>query len=1098
MLKILSGSGDALRERMMDEAKAGGRLMVLVPEQFTLQTERDLMDGLGTEGFFDIEVLSPSRLKERVFALAGMSGRTVIDARGKQLALAKALLLCKKRLKYYESAAQKQGFIQKMGVLITECKQAGVTPEQLTGYLDTLDEGAQKDKITDLAVIYSAYTAQLADQFVDGEDVLEEMLLRLPDSGLAQGAKVLVYGFDVLSGQLIRLLLALARESETVQALLVLGEAECFAPVLECAMRLKKKADAAGLPCEFEAASEHAVKERRDLAHLSRFYLAAPAHPFLAPCPSLRLFAAPNPYFEAHFAAQEIIQLYESGVSFGEMAIVMGDGAFAGTLEAVLKSYQIPAYVVQKLPACSHGAARYLLSSLHALGSGYAQEDMLSLLQSGYAPLSEMDAWQMENYILAYGIRGKLWLSPFLRGKAGEGEAVEVARCALMEPLLALEREMADAESMGEVLRALFDYLENTGVYRKLLENREALLAQGFAAQAVQCNQIWETLMQLMNQAYALLAAEKADAGSLALWLEAGLLECNLSALPPSADAVMCGEVGALPLSHPRVLFFMNMTDALLASDDSALLTADEMAQMQKALDVHLAVDEDGHDALAYLDVWKVLSAPTEHLYLTRAQATQGGTALRPFAGLSQIRRLFPSLVEEGGVSQKIAASRPLAPSPALDAMGARMRIGAPDGEWLEAWKYLSTDAKTRARAQALCKAFSPEPAAPPLPREITQSLFMERVMSVSRLESFAVCPYRHFVEQGLAPQPRREWALTPRDAGTFYHSALEGFTRLLPTLPSWPQIDRKTCDALIDQAAAPLFEELLSGVMGDSARMRATGEKYRRLLHRVAWTFTLGARKSAFTPCSAEVKFGYPEGIPAIVLPLKNGEEVYVRGIIDRIDRYAGDEGLFLRVVDYKSGGTQLEPSRVFWGTQLQLLLYLQAALSMEDTAEPAGAFYMHLADPLLATEEEAEQVEEALARVLQLKGVALRDVAILRKMDDGTPPLSLPKTMTAKGDFEKNAMLATLSDLRALIEHAKGKAADLAQRMQSGEIAAAPLCDRERKGPCSYCDYAGICRKHVSCVPEHARIMEEMKFDELLERVNKNSAGNFGKNQV
>lgn len=1098
MLNILGGSGEALRRHLIAGARQGGKMLVIVPEQYTLQTERDLMDGLQVPGFFDLEVLSPSRLKERIFSLAGADGRIAIDARGKQLALAKALMGCRKELKYYESAAQKQGFIQRAGALIADFKRAGVTPEQLQIYMETMEEGAARDKFHDLAMIYTAYEGQLAGQFVDGEDVQECMLSRLPESGIALDARIVIYGFDVFTGQMNRLILALAFQARETEALIVMGREEYFAPVWESARRLEKEAMDAGIACRLSLLAAAKEEKQPELSHLSRCYLSSPAQPYDGPCPAIRLYAAPNPYFEAHFAAQEMLLLHEQGMEFGEMAVIMGDPAFAGTLDTVLKSYRIPAYVARKLPMLSHGAARFLLSSLKAAGGNYEAQDMLAILHSGYAPISEMDAWKLENYLLSYGIRGKHWLAPFQRGKAEECADLEAARCMLMEPLEALRLAVKDADNVDASLHAIYDYLAETRVYHQLTDQQEKLLAQDMPAQAVQSRQVWETILQLINQAHAILQGEKVNARNLALWLEAGLEECNLSALPPMADGVMCGEAGGLPLSRPKILFLMNMTDGLISSGENGLLTADEQEHAQKALDAYFSLDDDGRDALAFLDIWKALAAPTEKLYLTRAQATQDGSALRPFAGLNHIRRLFPQLIEEGGVSQKMASPLPLAPGPALDSMGARLRMGPLDRDWLEAWKYLSQAPETRHQARALCQSFLPEKEARPLPREVTQSLFMERIMSVSRLEKFAVCPYKHFVEQGLSPQPRKEWTLTPIDAGNFYHSALEGFTRLLPAIENWPQIDKKACEAAVDQAAQPLFDQLLSGAMGDTARMRALGEKYKRVLRRVAWTFTLGARKSAFSTECAEVRFGYAGGIPPIELTLSDGRKVFVRGIIDRIDRYAGDEGVYLRVVDYKSGDNQLQPARIFWGAQLQLLLYLQAALSMEEGAVPAGAFYMRLHDPLLTTREETEQLEEALARALHLKGVALRDAAILKKMDDGTPPLSLPKMLTASGEFDKRAMLADLDALSGLIRHAGKMAGEMARRMHQGEIAASPLCDKDGKGPCEYCDYAGICRKGGAKTPENARIMPDMKWDELLENVNKNSAGNSEENQV
>ena len=1087
MLRAVSGNQEALRRYLIGLAAPGGKTIVIVPEQYTLQTERELMEGLRVKGFFDLEVLSPSRLTERVFALAGADGRERIDQRGKQFALARAMMLCKKKLRYYESATEKQGFIERIGALIAECKQAGISPEALADHANSLPDGASKDKYLDLALVYAVYARQLEGQFVDGEDVADCMLLRLADSGIIHNARVAVYGFDSLTGQMIRLLVSAAQLADQVEALVIMGQEDMFSPVRQSVVRLWKAAEEANVPFESFTLPLCEAGRAKELTHLSLQYLRSSPAPYPGIPAAIRQYAAPSPYFEAHFAAQEMALLHENGMAFGDMTVAMGDPQFAGTLSTVLASYRIPCYIARKMPAVTQGASRFLLASLRAVAEGYAVEEMLVVIKSGYAPITEEEAWQLENYIQSYGIQGKLWLNPFKRGSAQECAALENARSSLITPLHALRETMKEAQDSAEALRAVYDYLDGTAVYDKLLKSQEALMARDMPAEAMQLHQFWEALTQLLSQAHALLGSVRVSPRQLASWLEAGLEACELSSLPPTAGAVICGTLGNLPLSRPKALFLMNMTDGMLGSRSPGLLTSQEQEDAQNAMHAYLSIDEEGQDALAQLDVWKTISAPTDRLYLTRSLATQDGGTLRPFPRLAHIRAIFPGLVEEGSVSQRFAAGLPLAPAPAFDALGVKMKDGPLTGPWLEAWKYLSAAPETRGQAQALLDSFSPPYDAPPLPREVAHSLFMERVMSVSRLESFAVCPYKHFVEQGLSPKPRKEWALTPIDAGNFYHGALEGFTRLLPTIPHWPKIDKKTCDGVVDKAAEPLFQELLSGVMGESSRMRALGEKYRRVLRRVAWTFTKGAKQSAFTPEGAEIRFGYPGGIPAIELPLKDGTRVFVRGVIDRIDRYAGDEGLYLRVVDYKSGTEKLSPAKIFWGAQLQLLLYLKAALTQEEGAEPAGAFYMRVADPLLATEEETEQIEEELARALCLRGVALKDVAILKLMDEGNPPLTLPKVLTAKEDFDKRAMLATLEDMKALIGYAGQMARKWAERIYDGEIAAAPLCDKRRNGACDHCDYADICRRDLSRGIDNARMMQEMKFDELLEKINR-----------
>ena len=1085
MLYIRGGNSGALQERLFSLCRQYQKVLVIVPEQFTLQTERDLIAGLSAPGFFDIEVLSPSRLTERVFAAAGQDGFTRIDDRGKQMALARVLMDEKKHLRYFESAAQKQGFIQRMGMIIANFKQAGVSPEELTAYAESLEDGAHKDKLTDLSRIYAGYCTLLSGQFVDGDDVTLSMLQRLPQSGIASGCAVCIWGFDIYLGQTIRLICALAQEALHTEALLVLSQEEAFAPVWDSALRLKTEAEKMGISCSLSQLKEAAEQKTPALSHLSREYFSINPRLFPAPQEALRLYAAPTPFFEAHFMAAQMLQLHEKGMPFSDMAVVLGDESFAGTLKEVLSSYRIPCYVGQKMPASRHGAARFLIATLRAMAEGYPENEMLNVIKSGYAPLMDKQCWQLENYILSYGIRGKKWLAPFERGEEEEKTAADEARQMLIGPMENLRLSLKEADNAQTAITHVFRYLEETRVYAALLYNQEQLLARDMPAEAVQCRQVWQMMLRILEQAYALWQEGAFSAARLSIALEAALESCELSSLPPSAGCVMCGRIGSLPLSQPRVLFAACMTEGIAASSRSSLLSEDEQIQLESRLQARLTLSDEGQDQLKQLDIWKCLNAPSEKLFLSYALATQDGTALRPYSGIRKIKKMFPALVEEGGMMQKNPVMAPLSLKAAMSGMGLHIRSHSLDGEWLEAWKYLCANDSTRAQALSLQKSFLPQQEAAPLPRDVTHNLFMERIMSVSRLESFAVCPYKHFVEIGLHPQPRKEWKLTPIDAGNFYHSALEGFTRLLPTLPKWPHIDKKTCDQLIEQAAKPLFEKHLSGVMGDSARMRAVGEKYRKVLKRVAWTFTKAARQSDFTTVQAEVRFGYEHGIPPIALTLKDGSVVYVRGVIDRIDRYAGDEGIFLRVVDYKSGNAKLTPAQVFWGAQLQLLLYLKAALSMESEAEPAGAFYMHVADPLLATEKEQEEIEDELAKMLQLKGVALKDVAILQRMDNSENHLSLPK-MTTKDGFDKRSALASLSDMHSLIRHAASCAADLSEKMHSGLIKAAPLCGKNDNGPCDFCDYASVCRKNAGNSPESIRHMEDMSFSDLLEKIN------------
>lgn len=1071
-----------LLERAENARLRGQKHLVLVPEMATLKTEREILDTLHWPGSFDLQVLSPSRLSERVFEHVGMgdiAAKVRIGEQGKMMAVAAALKNCEKELRYYAGAVRRQGFMQQMGQLISDLKRAQVTPEDMDGHISSLPEGAERDKLQDVRRVYAAYQDLLKGAFVDGEDVSDALIEKLSTTLWQKDACVTALGFDVVTGQFARTLCALEMGGREVTLLIRCDEgAAAYAPVVQSVNRLLRLCREQGLACHVRTLPSQPEHVPPELQFVQSRFLRQGVYPH-APN-ALRLYAGATPYDEMGFVAREILRLHGQGIPFEQMAVAYGSlSGYEGVTETLFASHGIPYYLPRKLSAQSHGAVRFLLSSLRAAAENLDGSHVIDMLRSGYAPLENSMCFRMENYILSYGIRGKGFLSPFTRGDAEECAALEESRLSLITPLETLRQSLRDSRSCRETLSCVFEYLENTGVYAQLMATEELLLSRHLPAQAAQGRQVWGLLCRLMDEMNDLAGHSAMPAQQVIDMLEAGILSSQLSALPPDGGSVMCGEIGSLAGEKVRVLFICNLQDGVMTAPESGMISDEEMHALQAATDSHIALDADGRDDLKLLDFYNTLCLCTEKLYLSRPMASQSGESKRPHLYLGRLRRMLPLLSEEGGVKASEETDSPLSPLTAAEELAHRLYHGHMTDVWQDAWRYLCVQEPHLART--VQQAFFRPNETAPLSREVTKALFLERVMSVSRLETFAACPYQHFVQYGLKPQPRQEWKIESRDAGNFYHSALEGFVRLLPSIPDWPRISKKDCDSWMDQVSAELLHAQFGELMADSARVRAAGDKYRRVLRRVAWTFTKGAQHSAFIPAGGEVRFGYSEenALPPVELTLDNGQKVLLHGVIDRIDRYEGDEGVYLRVVDYKSGNRELNPTQVFYGRQLQLLIYLLAALNGTD-AQPAGAYYFPLRDPLIPDPGDLKLAEEKLAEKLHLKGVTLKDAAIVRLMDDATPPVTMPKLLKGDGEFALGKPVAELEELRQLLLHARNTARDLCESMRKGGIEAAPLTEKEQS-PCDYCDYAGICRRE-NC---HPRQVESLRFDDLIEKV-------------
>ena len=1089
LLTILGGRTrrlwPALLSDVADARKDNIRCVLLVPEQYTLQAERDLIDGLHLPGFFDIEVYSLSRFVQRLFQQYS-GGRVRIDDNGKNIAMARSLLQCEKKLRYYSRSSQRRGFVAQAGGWIADMKRGQISPEELKDYAAGLPEGSYQDKIADLSLLYAAYNEILANKYVDGEDALSRAIGSVGPSGAVKDANVFIYGYDMITDDFARLLRTVTRESRDCRVYLVMDREEapdgdCFKPVRDSAERLRAGLRQEGLRREWLWLENGPLNAPPDIRHLERYLLCPSPAPYAEAPEHISLFEAATPYAEAQEIAQQITLLLRRGMLPDDIFVLCGSlDTYADVLEATLNAYEIPCYIAVKEQLRSHGIAKLLLAALRCVSGGYRREDMIAVLKSGYAPLTMEECWLLENYANRYGIGGSRWHSPFTRGEEEERRVPEDARERLMALLEALQNALREARSARESLQALFDFLTGCKAYDTLLAQESKLVDAHMDAAVLRARQVWARLLALFDQTFEIAGENRIPGKTLAALLEAGLLENEISALPPTDGRVSVGEIGNLIPAEPAVLFVCGLDSSIQGGGDSSLLSEEEKETLCADMHAYLGMEQEDHDLMADLDLWKALCAPRCALHLSYAQADQAGVSQRPAPVITTVRRLFPKLLVLGSVSDAQGALHPLAPLPVLEEIGARMRAGTLNGEWEKAWRWLMQHEEYRPMALALIRSMQEAPQEENLSPALAKQLFTERIVSVSRLESYAACPYNHFVQYGLRPQEQKEWGVDPRERGTFFHAAMEGFTRILPENEKWPHIGRKECDSLMDAALRPLVESWNDSAFTDTARTRAEARRYISICKRAAWIFTRGASMSQFRPAETEVAFGYPGGPPPLTLHLGDGSHVLVRGRIDRIDRFDNGESVYLRVVDYKSGDQRLDAAKIYLGMQLQLLLYLEAALENDPSAQPAGAFYQWMGDPLV-DQEKKSAIETELAKRLCLKGVVLSDVQVLEWMDGGKPPVSIEDVLKKDGTPRAGKLACTLEELYALIRRAHQTAIKLTEEIRRGNIQASPVVDRSNVAQCQFCAFAGVCRRDPQTRPLDRRL-PDVKLRDLL----------------
>jgi len=1070
-MKIITARPHRLLKIVIDRigkaAQEGKRCMFLVPSQYTLQAEIEIMAQLDLEGSFLIDVLSPGRLQSRVFERAGMPDRTVFDERGKRMILSEIVDQQKENLTVYRSAAHKgaDGLAAKMSSLIADFKRSGKTAQEIADAAQAVQDTPVGRKLKDAARIYAAYEQRTSSLLCDAEDVMGIFLEKLAYSGVLNEQHVFVYGFDMITPQFARELTQIARHAAALTLAVETDEnsasdGRLFAPVNFSLERLREEAARQGTVLQWERMQAQ-LDAPWDIRLMEERLFALGAKPCEDRPENIELYAVSSMRQEIHSAAARIRAAMHGGEEAAAMAVVYPkDSGYAALIPGVFAQYGLTPYVAEKRPALSHPLCRFMLSALSVVSGGWRTADIVECIQSGFLKLEDHEKDELCAYLEGMDVRSEAIRRPLRYIKGGDEQALlalNSSRERVCAPLERLSAAMRSANSADDAVAAIVALLEDVSAFDTLGDMRDELMEAGLTPQAEDCAQVWNQVMETLDQLHALLGERPVSAKLVMRLLVSGLSALELSALPPADGAIVCGEIGNVRTGRVDTLFALGMNDTAGAAAEG-LFTAAEQEEAARATGAYMGMSAAQRAALAQLDELKALACAGGRLIVSYALSDETGRALREGAAVQAMRRVFEKLEVRGGLAAQEREAMLCAPDAALEAMSVRLSDAADGRELLDA-PYTSAYAALQESKEGREKLLSVTRRLGRMPeRRLNASrarvLYGRPVMSVSRLEMQAQCPYRHFVTYGLSPQPNLTPGVDRAELGTLYHEAAERFTKAVAALENFPQIDEKTCDRIMDESVKPLIEIWKQSPLGESKRGEAFARRIARTARRAGRSIVGQFAGSEFVPARYEMVFGR-HGAAPIMLELADGTFAYLQGRIDRIDILDG-ETKCIRVIDYKSGNKKFDPTMAYFGIQLQLLIYLVAAMEQIPGMQPGGFFYCRIADPTVRSESRIrEEVERQIAKKLSLAGISLSDVQVLRAQGREHAAM-ITREGKASGTYRGSMIDA--EGMQAMAHFARRKAAELAQEAYAGMIDDLPA-EHGAYNACSTCDYAAVC---------------------------------------
>lgn len=1119
---IIGRAGTGKTSRCMEEiiakGKAGGKQVLIVPEQFTSQTERDLVEKSGTGAILSAEVLSFGRLAHRVFSKKGIGARVPLGEIGKSMALQKILFQEKKNIVYFRNVMDKPGFVEQLGLTLTEFFQYQVTPEQTEALSRNENLSvAAREKLADLSLVFRAYLDFLQKDYISGDEMLGLLAERLDENaGFGQTEFWLdgFYGFTPQEFAVIRRLLLLSpqvtitlpMDRNTFYGAFLPPSAPFYGP-WRAKQKLAELARELGADCPPPVIlEENRRAETAALRELERNYFYA----FFKKCAiseSVHITVCPTIQDEIRFAAGKILRLArEEGCRFRDMAIVTNAmETYEGSLRSILEEYHIPSFLDSRRNTAAHPLIVLLSSLLDILVYDFQYEAVFSYLKSGLSPLTMEETDLLENYVLAYGIRGYKWRKETWEyGMNREGaetlELIQALKERVMEPFapfLALSK--TKKYPLRTFLSLLREHLETLHAAEQLEEWAEDAAAEGNLNRAGEYRQIWQLVMDVLQKAEEILGEERMTLAEAAAILEAGLEQCTVGMIPPTVDCLLIGDIERSRLPEIKHLFVLGVNEGVLPAPalPHGIFTENE----RDLLSLHGMELADGGRLKIFEEQFLIylgLTKPSRGLWLTYAAGDREGRALSPSSLIDRLRRMDDTLapsVQEPGVFVPGETS----PEAAFHLLGAEMRAHTAETPmsplWQDIYSFFDNRPEWSPRLRLLREGLGRSGRQERLSPKTARALYGKNILSsVSRLERFAGCPFSFFAEYGLNAKERRLYQLHAPDLGLLFHDVLERFSQKLEAdaIP-WTGLTKEQTETLIHQAVDEAAPHMGNEILLDTAANRYLIRRLKRISARSAWALVRHLQDGDFVPIGFEVGFGLHDALPPIVIELADGGSMILSGKIDRVDLLDAAGARYVKIIDYKSGNKAFSFQEIYYGLQLQLLIYLDAYLKYyEKTGEgplkPGGIFYFRIADRLLTLDSElsAEEIEQRLYEEMKMSGLLLADDALIQGIDHnlGISGKShiVPFGYTKSG-VSATSNLATEEQYAALLAYVTEQARTLGESMKAGTIAPMPVRSQEQT-PCQYCRFRPVCRYDYEERP-HWQDMKKIGKKEFWERI-------------
>ncbi|MBQ2801168.1 MAG: helicase-exonuclease AddAB subunit AddB [Lachnospiraceae bacterium] len=1121
-----SGSGKShylykkiIKKSMEHESE---NFIFIVPEQSTLQTEMELVKRHEWGGIMNIEVLSFARLAYNIMEETGTLNLPTLDDLGKSLLIRKVANDTKDDFKVIGNELKKNGYINEVKSVISEFMQYGIAPENIEK-MEGMFENRKllQYKLQDIKKVYQSFEEYRKEKYITAEELLKALATIIEKSEKIKNSTIVLDGYTGFTPVQMDVLEKLLLHARKVMVTVTLGYGEdlekqgkpyeLFYMSKVMVQTLCKVAEEQGIPREedihLQAKEVKRYENNPPMAFLEQNFFRYQKKTYGKPQEAISVHAAVNPCEELEFCAREIVKLTRKGYYYKDMAIIAGDTEeYMGYIEKIFAKYDIPVFIDAKRPLMNNVLIEFIRAALEVVMQDFKYENVFRFLKTGFHDFSWEDIDILENYVRGNGIRGikkyrEKWVRPLKNMDAEQLEYINSLREKFLLFFTAgdfYKCMRSKLKSVTDKTVCLYHFLEQFEVTKRLVEYEEFFESQGNPSLAKEYHQVYEKVMQVLEEMVELLGEECISIEDYRDILEAGVGEVRIGVIPAGTDVVTIGELERSRLEHVKVLFVVGVNDGKIpkkASNKGVFSELEREAMYQNEIMLAPTVKEQSFMQRFYL--YMQLTKPKDYLYLSYAKMNQKGESIRPSYLIQTFLKMYSglSVIEENSQELKDYLYTPENALSFLADGYAAYREDEESLTWQALYQWYTEQEKYQGVIERFNQACFYGNYETEIGKAAAHALYGTTLTnSVTRLEKYAQCSYAHFLLYGLQLKEREEYKFAEVDLGNVLHLALELFSkRMEESSYSWFDIPEEIMEDWADKAMEESVIQYGNTVLFQTERDKYKMHRAKQLMQTTVATLSTQLRKGKFVPKNYELGFSVATSMEEVTISLSAEEKLKLKGRIDRVDTFEDENQVYVKIIDYKSGNTTFNIAALYHGLQLQLVLYMDAAIKSiqkgtDKKVTPAGIFYYNIDNPMVDGEpgDTQETIDKKIREKLRMNGLVNDSEEVIGLLDAEFEKKSevIPVTKNKDGSMAKASKVVEEQDFSLLMDFVNKKIVNLGQGILSGDVSIQPY-EMDKKTACDYCKLKGVCGFDKKLPGYQFKKLQKFSEEEVLEKI-------------